>query len=448
MASIGAFKYAGFPVVKVEWFKGGHIPVALLHHVILPYDGKVDYRHFLVDRVFNPKHVPFAYNSVNGGSRFGMSLSGGSFYLSDWFKLVGAPRQPRHKEQYAPNYQVNCYDQAATIVQICLVLAFGGAAAQIAEDSERTPLSRHAFVQDPLDRVLDACAGPHYGDQDMNQYIQIAIDYKMSGASTVDQVTADGNGVSMLNETFGVTVERIAFVSKLIDRTGATSPDKVYDNSLGINAMKEIAQKVHDTKAGASINVNNVTGDSGAVHIKRVFDPPPADQISFTVSVSVFPNTTLAEKAIVVRLKSYGGELQKVWKTWAADEREVVDIVLVRDDKTRNTAFIITNGNALVKMWTESSKDHDVTSKQLTARVQEVVKLLADGVKAAANPQTAYKDVTWQVQEGHVVCVGKDKQNGALLFDARTAGTETITVWLGFDQARGSVKTQVNLNIQ
>ncbi|KAJ7926116.1 hypothetical protein B0H13DRAFT_2313923 [Mycena leptocephala] len=531
-------------VDQVEWFKGGHIPVALLRHVVLPYDGKVDYCRFLVDRVFNTNHVPFAYNAVNGGSRFGVGSSGGSFYLSDWLKLVGAPRQPRHDEQYAPNYQVNCYDQAA-IVQICLAFAFGSAAGncwrylrpfgyigharpqtgteelgpqpyligwgecnnpfflrashetstepstvdgstQIVEGSEREKFRDHAFVQDPLGRVLDACAGPHYGTEDINQYIQTAIDHTMSPAGTVCQVKANCRGVSILNEKFGITVEgeNIAVVSKLIGGTGVTSPDKFYDNSLAIDLMKEIAQKVDDTDAEAAINPSKVTVDSGAVHVERLFDPPPVDQISFTVSVAVFPNNTLAEKAIVVHLKSYSGELQEVWKTWAPDEREGVDIVLVRDDKTWNTAaaFIITNGNALVEMSTNSSKDHDVTSKQLTARAKEVAKLLADRVKAAANvnqpapslaiegmspssngnyqlnvnkkfrvqwsPQTAYKDVTWQVQEGHVVCVEKDKENGALLFDARTAGTETITVWLGFDQGRGSVKTQVNLNIQ
>jgi hypothetical protein len=59
-------------------------------------------------------------------------------------------------------------------------------------------------------------------------------------------------------------------------------------------------------------------------------------------------------------------------------------------------------------------------------------------------------NIVWTVANvsiQHVICVEKDKQNGALVFYDRTAGTETITVWLGFEQAQGSVKTQVKLNI-
>ncbi|KAJ7217262.1 hypothetical protein GGX14DRAFT_391068 [Mycena pura] len=502
-------------VDQVEWFKGGHIPVALLRHVVLPYDGKVDYRRFLVDRVFNSDHIPFVYNAVNGGSRFGMGALGGSFYLSDWLKLVGTPRKP--DEQYAPNYQVNCYDQAA-IVQICLAFAFGEAAgkcwrylqpfgyighaptdlgpqphllgwgkcnnpfflrasheastapstvsasALIAGGSERKSFRNHAFVQDPLNRVLDACAGPHYGDEDINQYIQAAIDHKMSGAGTVGQVKTNAKGVSMFNEKFGVTVEMesTAFVSELIRDAGVTSSDKVYDNGFALKLLKDVAQKVDDTKAEAAINADNVSVDSGAVHVKQLFYPPPEDQISFTVSVAIFPNSTLAEKAIVAHIKSYGGELQEVWEAWAPHEREGVDIVLVRDDETWNAAFIITNGNVMVEMGDNSSMDHDVISKQLTARAREVAKLLADGIRAPTNvnqpaPSLAIEGMSpssdddyqldvgnnFRVRWSHVVCVEKDKENGALVFDARTAGTETITVWLGFEQASGSVKTQV-----
>ncbi|KAJ6474804.1 hypothetical protein C8R45DRAFT_1102953 [Mycena sanguinolenta] len=511
-------------VGQVEWFKGGHIPVALLRHVVLPYNGTVDYRRFLVDCVFNTEHVPFAYNSVNGGSRFGMGYTGGSFYLSDWLKLIGAPRQPRHDEQYAPNYQVNCYDQAA-IVQICLAFAFGGdaghcwrylkpfgyighaqfqtgtvdpqprligwepstanASAQIVEGSERSSFGNHAFVQDPQGHVLDACAGPHYGDEDMDQYIRNAIDHTTPAKErgTVKQVQKNCTGVYMLNEKFGVTVEResMDFVSDVIGGAGATSSDKVYDNSLAINLLKAVAQKAVDANAEAAINPDKVKVDSGAVYAEQYFEPPPEDKISFWVSVAVFPNNTLAEKAIVVHLNSYG-KLQNMWKTWGANEREGVDVVLVRDDNTRNSVFLLVNGNALVELWTHSSKPHAVTSKQLTAMAEEVAKFLGHTVNAAANveqpepslaiegmspgsdgnyqlyvdnkfrvkwsPQTAYMDMTWQVQEGHVVCTRKDKKNGALLFDARTAGTETITVWLGYDQARGPVKTQVKLSIQ
>jgi DNA-binding CsgD family transcriptional regulator len=52
----------------------------------------------------------------------------------------------------------------------------------------------------------------------------------------------------------------------------------------------------------------------------------------------------------------------------------------------------------LVEMWTGSSMNHDV-SKKLTAKAREVVKLLADSVKAAANvdqpaPSLAIEDIS------------------------------------------------------
>lgn len=141
------------------------------------------------------------YDTLNGESNFGLTNQGGSFQLLSYIN-----KEPSKKSI------VNCYDQAAAVQSLagavgCLVkwifmYPYGyinttnlvgvgpcnnpffetNGTPPLMKDrfsAERTAFNNHAFVS-TMDKILDACAGPHAGTESLEQYIEHAIDAEAS----------------------------------------------------------------------------------------------------------------------------------------------------------------------------------------------------------------------------------------------------------------------------
>lgn len=137
------------------------------------------------------------YDTVEGSSQFGAGQTGGgSFRLMNYMAKAGKKANT-----------VNCYDQAAAIqalagamgvkldwifldpygwikptslvgVGLCnnpFFLSNGSKKLMGADDADRTGFGNHAFAR-LGSGILDACAGPHTGNESMRQYLEAAID--------------------------------------------------------------------------------------------------------------------------------------------------------------------------------------------------------------------------------------------------------------------------------
>ncbi|MEJ7808710.1 MAG: hypothetical protein WKG03_22665 [Telluria sp.] len=152
------------------------------------------------------------YEAMSGAGKFGVESMGGFFYL---MKYINWPNYPSNKNNVygdTINNVVNCYDQAAAVQSLCgaigvkvvwvfynpfgyiktanivgvgnsnspFFMSKGAKAKPIVENSgmDRTAFHNHAFLQvgDWTGNILDACAGPHIGNESMRQYLYNSID--------------------------------------------------------------------------------------------------------------------------------------------------------------------------------------------------------------------------------------------------------------------------------
>jgi hypothetical protein len=134
------------------------------------------------------------YDTDHGASHYGVSGYGGAFSLDDYMVRAKA--------------SCNCYDQAAAVQALSGALGvllgwrylapfgyikptnlvgvgqcnnpfFGSDSAKklVAFDSPgRTAFGNHAFVAAATGNILDACAGPHKGEESASQYVTASID--------------------------------------------------------------------------------------------------------------------------------------------------------------------------------------------------------------------------------------------------------------------------------
>lgn len=160
------------------------------------------------------------YEAWSGEAQFGGEDMGGTFLLMKYLNWSRHPlTTPNIYGDFANNV-VNCYDQAAAVQSLCgaigvkIVWVFynpfgyikttnlvgvgntnspffkgkGPKAQPIVDrnDRNRTAFSNHAFLQvgDRSGNILDACAGPHLGKEDMRQYIKNTIDAEACLASS------------------------------------------------------------------------------------------------------------------------------------------------------------------------------------------------------------------------------------------------------------------------
>jgi hypothetical protein len=159
------------------------------------------------------------YDTFRGGSKYGLALAGGEFKLMGYMKRTSPI--------------CNCYDQAAAVQALSLALGapvewvymdpYGFIKATdlvgvgrcnnpfykldvtkkvVPFDSpDRTAFGNHAFAGLPSEKVLDACAGPHTGDETREKYVDESIDktpslYPGSFQPGTADAIASGSGVS------------------------------------------------------------------------------------------------------------------------------------------------------------------------------------------------------------------------------------------------------------
>jgi hypothetical protein len=166
-------------------------------------------------------HTPhkLRYDTFLGDSAYGLDMKGGEFDLTGYMERTSA--------------KCNCYDQAAAVQ--ALSLALGASVGWVylvpygfiketnlvgvgrcnnpffgfdvtkkvvpADSPDRKPFGRHAFAELPNENILDACAGPHTGDETREKYVEESIDDTASlyptsfQPGTADDI-ASGSGVS------------------------------------------------------------------------------------------------------------------------------------------------------------------------------------------------------------------------------------------------------------
>ncbi|KAJ8127719.1 hypothetical protein O1611_g5917 [Lasiodiplodia mahajangana] len=221
-------------------FFGNTVQVELLRKVLLPqrmWRPSDTWEKYCCRLAF--QDFAFKYDTINGrSSYYKRAINGkevGEFKLGAYLKGIG-------KEG-----RVNCYDQAAALqvflplsptiaeVEYMFMRPFGfihttvlvgrgacnnpfygpkeKAKIVLRRSDERTRFGNHAFVRfrrrdDTNHKIVDACCGPHMGDEDLNGYLTESIDHKINSK----WAEVPGVNGTAANARIGVGVKKLSML--------------------------------------------------------------------------------------------------------------------------------------------------------------------------------------------------------------------------------------------
>lgn len=292
------------------------------------------------DHYDNPK-VPFnftavhsyIYNHLGAGSPSFTGEYGGSFDLEEWLNSRGGN---------GPKYNVNCFDQAGLVI-IALSLGrtdiatefqwfhmrpygyingdlvgcgmcnnpfFGGKGSnpetspllvtQLPNEDGRSGFGRHVFAAvatgDRL-RMIDACCGPHVGDEDKYQYIEAAVDKSNTPKKYEAGTAAD---------------------AKTDADWGIDTLDRPVHNTYQFESLSESEQKFINELEAASL----VEGSKGTDRMDKVNLASLVDQITAKLQLKQFGEPKKSASRVCTHVQ---------WTSLHSEEAVSVDMTIYKN---------------------------------------------------------------------------------------------------------------------